>query len=541
MANPRPSVTKFRLLGYYRALVRFDVIPNIASSAPKSWPLLTRSIKLTGAVFGSLVLVGCVSMAPARETPAQVIEIPQKFEGTSNGAETVDYAPLNWWSAFEDPVLDGLVQRALKRNLDVAESAARLRQVSAQARLSRAALLPQANVSGNASDTSTPIDGLAFGDLAGGSPITRIDNEAYTLNLGASYELDLFGRNRDDFRATRQDAIASAADFKTVQLSAAAETTSAYFDYVDAVRQIALTERTIDALRDRANRTDERFERGLADSLERYQIRQDLRSTEASLPQLRSGLVATKSRLALLLGAYPSELDEALSQPLRPRLVFEDVPAGLPIDLLSQRPDVAANYERLEAARLRIGARRADRFPTLTLTPSIGTQAGDPGGAFDFANNWASSLVAAITAPLFDGGRIKANIAAARAQYDQQAAAYARSVISAFGEVESALADYDEQRARYARIAAQLDEARGSRDLQSRRFEAGTGSYLAYLAALRTVYAVEANLSGAARATALARLGVHRALGGDWTEEAEPDPIEMRRAKSTESDQGGAS
>lgn len=483
------------------------------------------------ALAGAFALAGCVSMAPEAETVALVEQIPDAFEqaGEPVGEET--YTPQNWWSLFEDPVLDGLVTRALASNLDIVESAARLRQVSAQARISRAALLPQANVSGNASDTSTPIDGLAFGNLAGGAPITRIDNQAYSLTLGASYELDLFGRNRDDFRAARQDAIASAADLKTVKLTAAAETISAYFEYVDAARQIALTEKTIEVLRDRASRTDERFERGLADSLELYQIRQDLRSTESSLPQLRSGLVATQTRLALLLGTYPGELDDALGQPLRPRLVFDPVPAGLPVDLLAQRPDVKANYERLEAARLRIGARRADRFPSITLTPSIGTQGGDPGSVFDFADNWASSLVAAITAPLFDGGRIKANIAAARAQYDQQAAAYARSVISAFGEVEGALADYEEQRTRYALVVAQLEEARGSLDLQSRRFEAGTGSYLAYLDALRTVYAVETSLSSAARATALARLGVHRALGGDWVPPAETQSQEQGGAR----------
>lgn len=466
-------------------------------------------------------------MAPAPERPAIVADIPEAF-GQASALKSADYEPRAWWRDFEDPVLDSLVARALESNLDIAESAARLRQVSAQARVSRAALLPQANVSVNASETSTPLDGLAFGNLGGGLPIDRIDNEAYALNLGASYELDLFGRARDDFRAARRDAIASAADLMTVQLSAAAETISAYFDYVDVARQIVLTQKTIDVLRDREARTSERFERGLADSLELYQIQQDLRSTQSSLPQLRSALVAAKSRIALVVGTYPHGLDDTLDQPLRPRLVFEPVPAGLPMNILGQRPDVAAGLERLEAARLRIGARRADRFPRITLTPTIGTQAGDPGSVLNFADNWASSLVAAITAPLFDGGRIKASIAAARAQYDQQAAAYARSVIGAIGEVESALADYKQQRARYALITGQLEASRGSLDLQSRRFEAGTGSYVAYLDALRTVYAVETSLSAAARATALARLGVHRALGGDWTQGVEAEPLEMR-------------
>ncbi|MEM9085935.1 MAG: TolC family protein [Pseudomonadota bacterium] len=491
------------------------------------------------ALLGSVALAGCVSMAPDRETPALAAEMPESF-AQANAAEAGTYVPQKWWRAFEDPVLDQLVDRALASNLDIAESAARLRQASAQARVSRAALIPQANLSGNASETSTPIDGLAFGDLGGGT-IDRIDNEAYTLDLGASYELDLFGRARDDFRAARQDAIASAQDLKTVQLSAAAETISAYFDYVDAARQITLNENTIEVLQDRVQRTDERFSRGLVDSFELYQIRQDLRSSESALPQLRSTLVATKSRLALLLGVYPSEIDEALSQPLRPRLVFEPVPSGLPIDILAQRPDVAANYERLEAARLRIGARRADRFPTISFSASIGTQAGSPGNVFDFSSNWASSLVAAVTAPIFDAGRINANIAAARATYDAQAAAYARSVISAFGEVESALADYDQQRERYRLTSAQLAEANSSLDLQKRRFEAGTGGYLPYLDALRTVYAVETSLSSAARSTALARLGIHRALGGDWTDGAEPVALEMRPAEEAELDQGDPS
>ncbi|MEM1196421.1 MAG: TolC family protein [Pseudomonadota bacterium] len=482
-------------------------------------------------------LSGCISMAPAPETPALVESMPEDFAARSANAPG-DYTPQKWWKAFEDPVLDGLVERALLSNLDIVESVARLQQAKAQARASQAALVPSTSANGAASGTNSPLDGLAFGDFGGGG---RLENETYTLDLGVSYEFDLFGRVRNDYRAALQDAIASAQDLKTVQLSAASETITAYFDYVDAERQIKLNERIVEALRDRAERTDERFARGLVDSLELYQIQQDLRSTESSLPQLRSSLVSTQSRLALLLGTYPAELDAVLSQPLRPRLVFEPVPSGLPIDLLAQRPDVAAAYERLEGARLRIGARRAERFPSLSFNASLGTQGGTPGSAFDFADNWATSLASSLVAPLFDGGRITANIAAARATYDQQAAAYASAVIGAFGEVESALADYEQQRDRYALVTVQLAEARGSLDLQSRRFETGVGGYLAYLDALRNVYAVETSLSSAARATALARLSVHRALGGDWVDGVEPQELEMKRARADGPEEGGAS
>ena len=460
-------------------------------------------------------LSGCVSLAPDGNDVPVVTSMPEEFAVSPIPG---DYSPARWWLGFEDPVLNGLVDHALSGNLDISEAAARLDQASAQARIARAQLFPTISASGDASSTSSPLDGSAFGDLAGGA-IDRIESETVTLGLGASYELDLFGRVRNDNLAARQDALASAYDLRTVKLAAVAETISAYIDLVDTKRQIELLNLTQEVLEDRVARSEDRFERGLIESFELYQVRQDLRSTQASIPQLESALVAVKARLALLLGLYPQQLEEHLGERLEPRLVSEAVPTGLPADLLEQRPDVAAAWARMDAARYRIGARRAERFPSLTLNGSIGTQAGDLSGAFDFGTNWASSLAASIVAPIIDAGRINANIRSARAVYDQNAAAYARAVLTAYGEVETAIADYDEQRERYRLITSQLTSARASLALQSSRFEAGVGDYTAYLDALRTVYLVEGNLSSVARDTALARLGVHRALGGDWVPE----------------------
>ncbi|KWV91066.1 efflux transporter outer membrane subunit [Erythrobacter sp. YT30] len=475
----------------------------------------------------SLLLGGCISLAPDRKVPAKAADMPSDYRvGETSG----DYRPEAWWSGFEDPVLDALVDQALRQNLDIAEAVARVEQASAQARLSRAALLPTLDASGGASFSSTPLEGSAFGDLGGGA-IDRIENETFTLSAGAAYELDLFGRARNDFAAARRDALATRYDLQAVRLAASAETISAYFDVVDTRRQIELTLKIVDILEDRASRTDDRFQRGLIDSFELYQIRQELRSTQASLPQLESGLAASTGRLAVLLGTYPDEMEKQLAQALMPRLVFDPVPLGLPADLLDQRPDVAAAWARLDAARLRIGARKAERFPRISLSGSLGTQGGQPEGAFDFADNWTTSLAASIVAPIFDGGRISANIRSARAVYDQNAAAYARTVITAFREVDSAIADYEEQRQRYILIAEQLSEARSSLELQRNRFAAGVGSYTACLDALRTVYQVEASLSSAARATALARLGIHRALGGDWAPNTEFKEIDMRPAE----------
>ena len=120
---------------------------------------------------------------------------------------------------------------------------------------------------------------------------------------------------------------------------------------------------------------------------------------------------------------------------------------------------------------------------------------------------------------------VVANIEAARAAYDQQAANYARTVLGAFREANSAIEDYEEQRQRYELILAQREDARFSADLQARRFKAGVGDYVSYLDALRALYQVEAALSSAGRAVALSRLGVHRALGGDWASGVAPNPV----------------
>ena len=490
-------------------------------------------------VLAGLALAGCAHLAPERAQPELTAQLPADFPNSENAGA---YRPDAWWTAYDDPVLDALVRDALADNLDIAEASARVAQAAAQARVARSALFPRVNGSGDASYSNTPLSGNAFGALAGAQGggqggqqgPTRIENDSYSLGLGASYELDLFGRVRNDYAAARADAIAAEYDFRTVQLAAAAETIATYFEIVDRRRQIELTLETIDLLAERVTQTEERFRRGLTQSFELYQVQQDQRNTQASLPQAEAALDDAHGRLGVLVRQYPDAMETRLARPLTPRLVFDEVPAGLPAALLGQRPDVGAAWARLEAARLRVGARQAERYPSINLTASPGTQGGDIAGAFDVANNWAVNLAAGLTAPIFQGGRISANIEAARANYDVQAANYARTVLTAFREANSAIEDYEENRQRYALILAQLEEAQFSAELQARRFEAGVGDYVSYLDALRAVYQVEAALSSAARAVAVSRLGIHRSLGGDWTAGIEPDAVDMVPAPQEE-------
>ncbi|MEL6875503.1 MAG: TolC family protein [Pseudomonadota bacterium] len=479
-----------------------------------------------------LATSGCISMAPDSAGPGIAAEVPGSFPG---GVEASVYDPSGWWTAFEDPVLNRLLDEALDRNLDIAEARARLRAAEAQARLSKSGLFPQLNASLGSSYSDSPLAGTGFGAGAGaGAGTQRLEVETYTSGLAFSYELDLWGRLRNEARAGRADAFAAAADLQAARLAVLAETITSYFDLVDARHQILLTTRIIDVLGDRVDQTESRYQRGLVSSFELYQVRQDFRNIQAGLPQRESQLAAIEGQLAVLVGRYSDNMDELLDTGLEPKLIFADIPAGLPIDLLAQRPDVRAAGQRMEAARFTVGARKAAQFPALSLSASTGTQSGTPSGVFDVMDNWVLSLGANLTAPLFQGGRIRANIAIADAQYAVQTAAYARSVLNAFQEVGTAIERYEEERQRYRFLFSQQREAQAAADLQSRRFGTGVGNYVDYLDALRAQYQVQSQLSSAGRDVALARLGVHRALGGSW-DQSPADNSENASANRSES------
>ena len=461
------------------------------------------------------MLAACGDFSPPERLPAPVAELPASYSEGELSAATIS---LNWWHDFNDPALNRLIDEALIANLDIAEAAGRVEEARAQARLAGADRLPSINASGDSDYSDSPLDGTNFGAFGGNGP-TRLTNKSYTTGLNFAYELDFWGRARNDARAARADIVAAEADLRAARLGVLAETISTYFEVVDLRAQIALSVATIDILQDRVENTERRYDRGLASSFELYQIRQDYRNTQAALPQRESQLASAEGRLAVLLGRYAGSLHAEMGNTLAPRLVFADIPTGLPADLLVQRPDVAAAAQRFETARFRIGARRAEMFPTLSLSGTLGTQGGDVSGAFDILDNWVFRLGAGLTAPLFQGGRIRANINVAEARYAQQTANYARTVLNAYREVAAALEDYEEQRQRYELLFAQLQEADASANLQAERYSAGVSAFTDYLDAVRTLYQARSSLSAAGSDVALARLAVHRGLGGGWTDD----------------------
>jgi len=489
-------------------------------------------------------LAGC-TVDPTDPSLPAAAALPDSY--AEAGEVAGRYEPVEWWRSYEDPVLDALVERALTANLDIEEAVARIEEVEARYQRERAGLFPQVNAGLEANYANQPATGLgaALGDAAqsgrdgGGAdgdtpppdtsppdtapPDTgprRFSFSTYTAQLQASWEVDIWGRLRNRARATDANLNASFAELQAVRIRVASEVMRNYFDLVETEQLRDLSQLQAEILAERVGLAELAFLRGIGSSFELISLRESRREAEASVPLLEASLTWSKARLGVLLGTYPDEVEDALAQAglLKVSLPMEAVPAGLPARLLERRPDIAAARARLDAARFGVAAAEAARLPQLTLNASGGLEGNEPSGAFD-PQNWFVNLLGALTAPVFDAGRIGAQIDISEAQMRQRTVAYGRTVLDAFAEVESALARHEAVAERVRRIEADLASAREAADLQLRRFERGTGDYSDWLDARLNVLRSRRLMVEAERAVAEARLGVHRALGGAWKRE----------------------
>ncbi len=486
-------------------------------------------------LFAAVSLQPACSFTPAPSVPEPVAEVPGSFMGSALAG---DYQAREWWKGFDDPVLNGVIDSVLISNLDLAEAVARVQEARARAGIARAGLFPALQASASATDQNTPANagfGEQFRKLAGGEDgevpgglefPERLEFTTWSLGADFAWELDFWGRARNDAAAAGAQYLATESDYHAARIGVLSTAIATYFEIVDLRRRTALARELVEVLLEREELTGSRYERGLVTSFELYQVRLDLRNTQAGLPQLETALTDAEGRLAVLLGGYRSKVDAVLPDSLAPASLTDPVTAGIPADLLFQRPDVRAAGQRLDAARFTIGARRAELLPSLSLSGTIGVQSSAADGLFN-ADQWFRNLLGNLTAPIFQGGRIRNNITLAHARFNQLAAAYGRTVLTAVHEVEAALAALANEGRRHAYLTSQREEAQASLDLQSERYVSGIAGYTDYLDALRTLLNVESTLAGAGRGLALARLAVHRALGGDWT--AGPESVESPR------------
>jgi len=417
-----------------------------------------------------------------------------------------------WWRQFRDPVLDGLVADALAANLDLAAAQAQLREARARRALAGAQLGPIVNASASGSRRRASAES--------GNGATA---ELYSAGFDASWELDVFGGLRRGVEATEADVGASADQLRDTRVSLVAEVALNYVDLRAAERQLVVAEESVTSREETYKLARWRLQAGLVSELDVAQARTDLESTRAALPALRTSATEARHRLAVLLGRTPGELEARLVATAAVPLAADSVAVGIPADTLRQRPDVRAAERQLAAQTARLGEAEAARYPSFSLSGALGLEALGL-AALGSSDAVTRSLLGNITAPIFDAGRIDANVAIQDARLEQARLAYQSAVLGAFEDVENALVAVANSAERRLQLESAAVSARDTLQIARHRYASGLADFLAVLESQRTLLSLEEQLAGTTGNLARAQIQLYKALGGGWSPDRDPEP-----------------
>lgn len=459
----------------------------------------------------AMALAGCMSLAPKYERPAAPVagsfpDVPRAATAPANAAATEAAANMEWQRFFADARLRQLIELSLANNRDLRIAIANIEQARSQYRIQRADRLPTvgAAITGQRQTTGE------------NEPINSVYQAGLTVS---SFELDLFGRVRNLSDAALAQYLATEEARKTTQISLVASVANAYLQLLADEELLSLAQRTVQTREESDKLTQLRFENGVVSRLELQQSRSLVETARTTLAQAQRQRAQDINLLTLLVGQPLPELQPGAVTLAATEL--PDLPAGLPSDLLASRPDIRAAEQQLIAANANIGAARANFFPRISLTGSVGSASTELSGLFKSGSyGWTFAPQAVL--PIFDYGRNTAVLGSARAQRDVAVAQYERSIQTAFREVADALAGqatFSEQ-LRAQRAVAEAESERFN--LSDLRYRNGAASYLDLLDAQRSLFqaqqlAIQANLQRLQNQVTL-----YRVLGGGWTEPAAP-------------------
>jgi len=460
---------------------------------------LTRRI---APLLAALVLAACSSV-PELKQPA--IDMPSAFKEAPDGTTWKLAQPAEaqargqWWLAFNDPVLTGMIEEATRANASLGVAAARVRQARALAGLSE-------------SERGLQL-GAGIGVQRSGAEAVAPAN-LYQARLTASYEVDLFGRLGAGIGAARADAAASEATYKSVLLSLQADVAQTYFRLRETDAELATLEKSVDLRTQSVKVNQSRYDNGDIGEFDLARAKTELASAKAEAIGLQRQRAQNEHALAVLLGK-PAAAFTAEANPLPETAVLPAIPAGLPSALLERRPDIAAAQRTMMASNERIGAARSAMFPALLLNGGLGTESGSSSNLFKWdARSWV--LGALLSMPILDGGRNKANIARSEAVLAESVAAYRQNVLVAFAEVEDNLAGLRILAGQGEQLDAAVVSARRSADLAQKLYQAGRSSYLDLLDAQRNLAAAERSAVQLRGNRAVTTVALIRSLGGGW-------------------------
>lgn len=465
-------------------------------------------------IRASAIAVAALLGACALESPASRMgeggDVPGSWASTREARAGVD---RQWVRGLGGGGLASLVDEALRSNPDLKAAAARVDQAAAVAKVTGAGRFPTLGAGGRATRQKQNFVGLPIG---GGGVLSSV-SDSFGVSLDAAWEVDVWGRVKAGAEAAVADAQAQRMTYEAARTSLAAQVAKAWLAVAESNEQVALAGRAVKAREESEDAVRGRYERAMAEeggSAAQVRLAQsDLAATRAELDRRRGERDQALRQLELLLGRYPAaKVTEATELPPMP----PPPPVGLPSELLLRRPDIMDAERRLAAAGMRVKEAELARFPSISLTGSLGTSTDELGKILG-SDYGVWSLGGSLTQPVFQGGRIRGEIERAGAAEREAVANLQRVVLGAFGEVEQALSAEIFLKRRETELASAADLARDAASRAAEEFRAGTGDVLTYLASQNREVETAAQLVALRRLRLANRVDLHLALGGNFT------------------------
>jgi NodT family efflux transporter outer membrane factor (OMF) lipoprotein len=449
----------------------------------------------------ALINGGCAARSVSIAAPTTQAVLPSKWAHSLSGAVDQPLPNLStWWEQFGDTSLTSLVNQALQGSPDVRSAEARIRQARAERQVAEAGFLP--SVTGSAAVSEVK-----------GRPLTS------SPSLDASWQPDVFGGTRASVDAADAEVSVAVEDLHSTQVSLSAEIARTYTELRTTQRRLDILRSNVAAQSETLQLTDFRAQAGLVSSVDVEQARANLEQNRAQIPSFESSIAQQTHRLSMLVGVAPDAFADTLSESAPLPEVPESVVVGIPAETLRQRPDVRAAEQRVIAETARLAGAKAERFPRFSLSGSIGSEIVKQ--TLTGGTSLVASAATSVAQTLFDGGRIRQQVAAQSAVRDQRLASYESTVLTALEEVENALVSFEKSGSRLESLRSAELAAQNAALLAQTQYSAGLADFQRVLDTQRTVLSVQDSVAVTEgdRLTTLVQL--FTALGGGWSSAAE--------------------
>ena len=477
----------------------------------------------------SFLLPGCM-VGPDYEQP--MVESPGAWRITPK--EAADTANTAWWEQFRDPVLNGLINTALLENKDIRIAAARMEQFIAQVEITRSGLYPQLGYSilgsrDQASENILP-------------PGVESLTETWQATLNVGWELDVWGRLRRATEAAQAELLAAEEGRRTVILSLVSSVATGYASLRGLDAQLEIAKNTVKSRKESLDLFNLQYEGGVISEITLAQVLSEYEQAVAAVPEIERQISQTENVLSILLGRNPGAIARGLAID---KLTLAPIPAGIPSDILTRRPDILQAEQNLIAANARIGVARAEYFPRISLTGLLGLASGDLSDLLE-SDSKVWSIGGDALGSIFTGGRITAGVKQSEAFYKELLYSYQQSILTAFREVDDALVATQKAREKLQAQERRVKALGNYASLARLRYDNGYSSYIEVLDAERSLFDSELNAIRTQSDVIVGMINTYKAMGGGWIALAEemantvdfpPEENDNSETESTENSQ----